>query len=78
MVMSSESFLEGVPLSETVKRISWWSPACVKSGFQVNVRDAGLKLAPIGRLITEYVKASPSGSSALMENSKRAPSFTVL
>ena len=39
----------------------------------------GSKLAPVGRLLAEYVKTSPvSGSEAVTVNCKSAPSSTAL
>ena len=52
-------------------------PDCVKEGVQVNVRVAGVNVAPVGSVGAEYVMASPSASVADTTNVRGDPSAMV-
>ena len=52
-------------------------PGCVPAGIQVSVRDGASKVAPAGRLSSQYVIGRPWGSTAEKVTCKVWPAVTV-
>ena len=73
-----EIFSESEAKPSVTVNVTSYAPCWLKSGVQVNVLVAWLKLAPVGRLDAWYVSASPSISVAEMVNVRVVFSLMVL